>query len=145
MRCKCDRGVNGDEAHLGELCEADESEWWLTSVSSTQLMVHKHLIVIHLTMRRTLICDYNNFVHCAVEATAYISAVAAFAVVVLVVLLFLGRRWCYTAVFGRKCCDDILEVSAHIPDPGQPLDNAQFGESQFVIFPPLRTRIGDSK
>ncbi|CAH2045703.1 unnamed protein product, partial [Iphiclides podalirius] len=61
-----------------------------------------------------------------VEATAYISAVAAFAVVVLVVLLFLGRRWCYSAVFSRKCCDDILAVSAHVADPALSLDNAQF-------------------
>ncbi|XP_049877518.1 synaptotagmin-16 isoform X2 [Pectinophora gossypiella] len=59
------------------------------------------------------------------EATAYISAVAAFAVVVLVVLLFLGRRWCYSAVFGRKCCDDILAVP-RAPAPCLPLDNAQF-------------------
>lgn len=64
---------------------------------------------------------------CAVEATAYISAVAAFAVVVLVLLLFLGRRWCYTAVFTRKCCDDILAVNAHVAAPCLPLDNAQFG------------------
>ncbi|KAH9630819.1 hypothetical protein HF086_001047 [Spodoptera exigua] len=61
-----------------------------------------------------------------VEATAYISAVAAFAVVVLVLLLFLGRRWCYTAVFTRKCCDDILAVNAHVAAPCLPLDNAQF-------------------
>ncbi|CAG9565277.1 unnamed protein product [Danaus chrysippus] len=61
-----------------------------------------------------------------VEATAYISAVAAFAVVVLVVLLFLGRRWCYTAVFGRKCCDDILTVNAAIASPGLPIENAPF-------------------
>ncbi|CAH2094416.1 unnamed protein product [Euphydryas editha] len=61
-----------------------------------------------------------------VEATAYISAVAAFAVIVLVVLLFLGRRWCYSAVFGRKCCDDILTVNAAVTSPGLPLDNAQF-------------------
>ncbi|CAK1583459.1 unnamed protein product [Parnassius mnemosyne] len=61
-----------------------------------------------------------------VEATAYISAVAAFAVVVLVLLLFLGRRWCYSAVFNRKCCDDILAVKSHAPDPSLPLDNAQF-------------------
>ncbi|CAH2250848.1 synaptotagmin-16 [Pararge aegeria] len=61
-----------------------------------------------------------------VEATAYISAVAAFAVVVLVVLLFLGRRWCYSTVFGRKCCDDILTVNASVASPGLPHDNAQF-------------------
>ncbi|XP_034833915.1 synaptotagmin-16 isoform X1 [Maniola hyperantus] len=60
-----------------------------------------------------------------VEATAYISAVAAFAVVVLVVLLFLGRRWCYSAVFGRKCCDDVLAVNA-VTSAGLPLDNAPF-------------------
>ncbi|XP_013170675.1 PREDICTED: synaptotagmin-16 [Papilio xuthus] len=61
-----------------------------------------------------------------VEATAYISAVAGFAAVVLVVLLFLGRRWCYAAVFTRKCCDDILAVNAHIADPCSTLDDAQF-------------------
>ncbi|CAH0728270.1 unnamed protein product, partial [Brenthis ino] len=61
-----------------------------------------------------------------VEATAYISAVAAFALILLVVLLFLGRRWCYSAVFGRKCCDNILTVNAALTSPGLPLDNAQF-------------------
>ncbi|XP_013139171.1 PREDICTED: synaptotagmin-16 [Papilio polytes] len=61
-----------------------------------------------------------------VEATAYISAVAGFAAVVLVVLLFLGRRWCYSSVFTRKCCDDILAVNAHIADPCSTLDDAQF-------------------
>ncbi|CAB3248853.1 unnamed protein product [Arctia plantaginis] len=61
-----------------------------------------------------------------VEASAYISAVAAFAGVVLVVLLFLGRRWCYSAVFGRKCCDDILAVNARVQVPCLTLDNAQF-------------------
>ncbi|KAJ8713903.1 hypothetical protein PYW08_007523 [Mythimna loreyi] len=61
-----------------------------------------------------------------VEATAYISAVAAFAVVVLVLLLFLGRRWCHAAVFSRKCCDDILAVNPRVPAPCLPLDNAQF-------------------
>ncbi|XP_068619299.1 synaptotagmin-16 [Battus philenor] len=61
-----------------------------------------------------------------VEATAYISAVAAFAVVVLLVLLFLGRRWCYSAVFTRKCCDDILKVNAQVADPCLSVDNAQF-------------------
>lgn len=60
-----------------------------------------------------------------VEATAYISAVAAFAAVVLVVLLFLGRRWCHAAAFSRKCCDDILPVSPR--DSCLPLDNAPFG------------------
>lgn len=63
-----------------------------------------------------------------VEATAYISAVAAFAVLVLVVLLFLGRRWCYSAVFGRKCCNDILDANPRVPAPCLPLDNAQFGQ-----------------
>lgn len=71
---------------------------------------------------------------CVVEATAYISAVAAFAVVVLVVLLFLGRRWCYSAVFGRKCCDDILTVNAAVTSPGLPLDNAQFGQNCLILF-----------
>ncbi|XP_072929507.1 synaptotagmin-16 [Epargyreus clarus] len=72
-----------------------------------------------------------------VEATAYISAVAAFAVVVLVVLLFLGRRWCYSAVFGRKICDDdILTVNAGIS--GIPLDNAQFDALSKPIHYPER-------
>ncbi|XP_041969611.1 synaptotagmin-16 [Aricia agestis] len=44
-----------------------------------------------------------------VEATAYISAVAAFAVVLLVALLLIGRRWCYPA--RRTCCDDVLAVN----------------------------------
>lgn len=70
------------------------------------------------------------------EATAYISAVAAFALVLLVVLLFLGRRWCYTAVFGRKCCDDILTVNAAVTTPGHPGDNAQFGKSYILILNP---------
>ncbi|XP_075982948.1 synaptotagmin 14 isoform X2 [Anticarsia gemmatalis] len=61
-----------------------------------------------------------------VEASAYISAVAAFAAVVLVVLLFLGRRWCYSAVFGRKCCDDVLAVNPRVPAPCLTLDNAPF-------------------
>lgn len=69
-----------------------------------------------------------------VEATAYISAVAAFAVVVLVVLLFLGRRWCHAAVFSRKCCDDILAVNPRAPAPGLPLDNAQFGKYETFVL-----------
>jgi hypothetical protein len=62
-----------------------------------------------------------------VEATAYISAVAAFATVLLVVLLFLGRRWCYTTA-SRKCCDDILAVNPRAAAPDIPLDDAQFGQ-----------------
>ncbi|KAM3962500.1 synaptotagmin 14 [Aphomia sociella] len=73
-----------------------------------------------------------------VEATAYISAVAAFAGVVLVVLLFLGRRWCYSAVFGRKCCDDILAVNPHVAAPCLPLDNAQFDALSKPIHYPER-------
>lgn len=74
------------------------------------------------------------FVVCTVEATAYISAVAAFAVVVLVVLLFLGRRWCYSAV-SRKCCDDILSVNPSVAAPCISLDNAQFGKHiTFVLL-----------
>lgn len=65
-----------------------------------------------------------------VDATAYLSAVVAFAVVVLVVLLFLNRRWCYSAVFGRKCCDDILAVNARAPGVG--LDHAQIGMFQTI-------------
>ncbi|KAJ0173747.1 hypothetical protein K1T71_010896 [Dendrolimus kikuchii] len=61
-----------------------------------------------------------------VEATAYISAVAAFATVVLVLLLFLGRKWCSSAVFGRKCCDDVLPVNPRVAAPCLPDDNAQF-------------------
>ncbi|XP_028040758.1 synaptotagmin-16 [Bombyx mandarina] len=60
-----------------------------------------------------------------VEATAYISAVAAFAAVVLVLLLFLGRRWCHSTVFNRKCCDDILAVNPRNPTPCLPIENAQ--------------------
>ncbi|XP_028164986.1 synaptotagmin-14 [Ostrinia furnacalis] len=73
-----------------------------------------------------------------VEATAYISAVAAFAAVVLVVLLFLGRRWCSSAVFGRKCCDDILAVSPRVVAPAIPLDNAQFDALSKPIHYPER-------
>lgn len=63
-----------------------------------------------------------------VEATAYISAVAAFAALILVVLLFLGRRWCHSTVFSRtKLCDDILAIN-HVAGC-LPLDNAQFGKS----------------
>ncbi|GBP35971.1 hypothetical protein EVAR_91522_1 [Eumeta japonica] len=81
------------------------------------------------------------------EATAYISAVAAAAGVVLVLLLFLGRRWCSSALFGRaKCCDEILAVNA--PRIAQPLDDAQFGYPQvnlhvYIVFSsrlsPVRT------
>lgn len=64
------------------------------------------------------------------EATAYISAVAAFAGVVLVVLLFLGRRWCHSTAFSRKCRDDILPVNPRVAvEPCSPLDNVQFGKS----------------
>ncbi|KAL0869272.1 hypothetical protein ABMA27_007537 [Loxostege sticticalis] len=73
-----------------------------------------------------------------VEATAYISAVAAFAAVVLVVLLFLGRRWCSSAVFGRKCCDDILAVNPRVVAPAIPLDNAQFDALSKPIHYPER-------
>lgn len=61
----------------------------------------------------------------AVEATAYLGAVAGFAALLLVVLLFLNRRWCYSAVFGRKCCDDILAVNVRAPDN---VDHAHFGK-----------------
>ncbi|KOB76212.1 Uncharacterized protein OBRU01_04617 [Operophtera brumata] len=67
------------------------------------------------------------FINSNVEATAYISAVAAFAAIVLVVLLFLGRRWCHSTAFNRKCRDDILPVNPRVTaEPGSPLDNAQF-------------------
>lgn len=71
-----------------------------------------------------------------VEATAYISAVAAFAALLLVVLLFLGRRWCHSAAFGRKTCDDILPVNPRI-EPCLSLDNAQFGKYHFILVPNL--------
>lgn len=61
-----------------------------------------------------------------VEATAYISAVAAFATVVLVLLLFLGRKWCSSSIFGRKCCDDIIPVNPRINAPDLPVDNVHF-------------------
>lgn len=48
------------------------------------------------------------------EATAYISAVAAFAAVVLVVLLFLGRRWCHSAVLSRRGREELV-VSSDAP------------------------------
>lgn len=65
-----------------------------------------------------------------VEATAYISAVAAFAALVLVVLLFLGRRWCHSTAFNRKCRDDILPVNPQVAvEPCSPLENVQFGKS----------------
>lgn len=66
------------------------------------------------------------------EATAYISAVAAFAAIVLVVLLFLGRRWCHSTTFNRKCHDDILPVNPRVGvavEPCSSRDNAQFGKS----------------
>ncbi|KAI8425254.1 hypothetical protein MSG28_007047 [Choristoneura fumiferana] len=50
-----------------------------------------------------------------VEATAYISAVAAFAAVVLVVLLFLGRRWCHSAVLSRRGREELVVSSSDAP------------------------------
>ncbi|CAG4986402.1 unnamed protein product [Colias eurytheme] len=71
-----------------------------------------------------------------VEATAYISAVAAFAVVLLVVLLFLGKKWCYSVTVSRKRCNGILSVDASVDTPGLPLDNAQFDTlSKNIQFP----------
>lgn len=52
------------------------------------------------------------------------SAVAAFATVILLVLLFLGRRWCHTVVFGPKYDDEILTVNT----TRVPLDDAPFGK-----------------
>ncbi|KAL4705740.1 hypothetical protein ACJJTC_018339 [Scirpophaga incertulas] len=75
-----------------------------------------------------------------VEATAYISAVAAFATLLLVLLLFLGHRWCYSASLGRKCCDDILAVNPRVAVtvPDLPLDNAQFDALSKPIHYPER-------
>ncbi|XP_047507800.1 synaptotagmin-16 [Pieris napi] len=70
-----------------------------------------------------------------VEATAYISAVAAFALVLLVVLLFLGKKWCYTVAGNRKR-NGILNVNAGV-DPG-PLDNAHFDSLSKTIQYPER-------
>ncbi|KAG6458884.1 hypothetical protein O3G_MSEX011098 [Manduca sexta] len=81
----------------------------------------------------TVLMDY------VVEATAYISAVAAFAAVVLVVLLFLGRRWCYSAVASRKtCCDEILDVNPPAAAPCLPIDNAHFDALSKPIHYPER-------
>ncbi|XP_063627812.1 synaptotagmin-16 [Cydia splendana] len=70
-----------------------------------------------------------------VEATAYISAVAAFAAVVLVVLLFLGRRWCHGAVFARKGCHGVLTVNAGPDAPCLTLDNAHDTLSKPIHYP----------
>ncbi|XP_048486228.1 synaptotagmin-16 [Plutella xylostella] len=70
-----------------------------------------------------------------VEATAYISAVAGFAALVLIVLLFLSRRWCYSALLGRKCCDDVLAVSVRAPPI---LDHAQIDALSKPIHYPER-------
>ncbi|CAK1552293.1 unnamed protein product [Leptosia nina] len=70
-----------------------------------------------------------------VEATAYISAVAAFAVVLLVLLLFLGKKWCYTVAANRKR-NGILNVNVAVDPPGLPLDNAQFDTlSKSIQYP----------
>lgn len=105
-----------------------EPEWWLTLASSTQQMVNIP-VGIYFALYTY---DVNNVFNNVVEATAYISAVAAFAAVVLVLLLFLGRRWCHSTVFNRKCCDDILAVNPRNPTPCLPIENAQIGKT--IIF-----------
>lgn len=72
------------------------------------------------------------FFRYAVEATAYITAVAVFAAVLLVLLLFLGKKWCYTVAVNRKRCNGILNVNSDVV-PGLSLNNAQCGKNLYIL------------
>lgn len=51
------------------------------------------------------------------EATAFLGAVAAFVVLLLVFFLYLNKKWCFYAVSGLSCCDEAL------PTPHKDLGN----------------------
>lgn len=112
---------------------SSEAGWWPTAASSI-LMVGGLQVNMSATISCYLVEDLKRENNVVVEATAYISAVAAFAAVVLVVLLFLGRRWCHSTAFSRKCRDAIPSVNPRVAvEPCSPLDNVQFGKS-FALF-----------
>jgi hypothetical protein len=52
-----------------------------------------------------LICNIL-IVSVPVEATAFLGAVAAFVVLLLVFFLYLNKKWCFTAIGGFPCCDE---------------------------------------
>ena len=43
-----------------------------------------------------------------VEATAFLGAVAAFVVLLLVFFLYLNKKWCFYNIGGFPCCDEPL-------------------------------------
>ncbi|PSN34691.1 hypothetical protein C0J52_25282 [Blattella germanica] len=44
--------------------------------------------------------------HVPVEATAFLGAVAAFVVLLLVFFLYLNKKWCFYSIGGFPCCDE---------------------------------------
>ncbi|XP_068083760.1 synaptotagmin-14 [Anabrus simplex] len=47
-----------------------------------------------------------------VEATAFLGAVAAFVVLLLVFFLYLNKKWCFYSIGGFPCCDEPLGAKA---------------------------------
>lgn len=67
-------------------------------------------------------------------ATTYLNAVAGLAVVLLVLLLFLNRKWCYNFVFEKNYYNDVLTVntgSNNVQFDGNRLHQLHFPEKVF--------------
>ena len=47
-----------------------------------------------------------SFFSVPVEATAFLGAVAAFVVLLLVFFLYLNKKWCFYNIGGFPCCDE---------------------------------------
>jgi hypothetical protein len=62
-----------------------------------------------------------------VEATAFLGAVAAFVVLLLVFFLYLNKKWCFYGIGGFPCCD--VSLSPNPPRSkqlGKPLPQLYF-------------------
>ncbi|XP_049781742.1 synaptotagmin-14 [Schistocerca cancellata] len=55
-----------------------------------------------------MIAGSDSLMNVPVEATAFLGAVAAFVVLLLVFFLYLNKKWCFYGVGGFPCCDEPL-------------------------------------
>jgi synaptotagmin-14/16 len=55
-----------------------------------------------------MIAGSDHFMNVPVEATAFLGAVAAFVVLLLVFFLYLNKKWCFYNIGGFPCCDEPL-------------------------------------
>ncbi|XP_069688694.1 synaptotagmin-14 isoform X2 [Periplaneta americana] len=53
-----------------------------------------------------MIAGSDHFMNVPVEATAFLGAVAAFVVLLLVFFLYLNKKWCFYSIGGFPCCDE---------------------------------------